>query len=101
MVLKQSGLQRDIFALYRKILREAGKKDRSASSSVVTSLPRLLSKDSTTISYAAAEFRRQAATVKRSDFKKIEYLIRKGEKQVKLLSMPGVTVVGGTATGTV
>lgn len=46
--------------------------------------------------FAAHEFRRQAMTAKRSDFKKVEYMIRKGEKQIKLLRMPGVKVVLGT-----
>ena len=39
---------------------------------------------------ARAEFRRQCAEVKRSDFRTIEYLVRKGRKHVKLLQMPGV-----------
>ena len=51
----------------------------------------------TTTSYAREEFRRQAGAVKRSDFKGIEYRIRKGQKYVKLLeSGAGVKVVSGT-----
>jgi hypothetical protein len=49
----------------------------------------------TTTAYAAQEFRRQAAMVKRSDFKKVEYMLRKGDKQIKLLQMPGVKLVSG------
>lgn len=52
----------------------------------------------TTTSYACAEFRRQSKLVKRSDFKAIEYRIRKGEKHLKLLQMPGVQTVGGAAS---
>jgi len=111
---QHSGLQKEVFSLFRRILREAAKKDRDAasSSSASPSFVALLqgrqrpgasatSTDNgtdtdTTTSYAAREFRRQATSAKRSDFKKIEYLIRKGDKQIKLLKMPGVKVVSGT-----
>jgi hypothetical protein len=53
------------------------------------------SSTTTTTAYAAQEFRRQAAMVKRSDFKKVEYMLRKGDKQIKLLQMPGVKLVSG------
>lgn len=97
--VRLSGLQRDVLALYRRVLRAAAKKDRENRNAAVK-FSALLSQsngdDASSTCYAAAEFRRQAATVKRSDFKKIEYLIRKGDKQVKLLNMPGVNVVRGT-----
>jgi hypothetical protein len=124
--MRQSGLQKEVSALYRKVLREAVKKDRSVSSpsstpsssnvgagarhsfvalignhrdSDAAAVERLDSSRSTTTttSFAAAEFRRQAASVQRSDFKKVEYMIRKGHKQVKLLQMAGVKVVHGTS----
>ena len=98
--LKLSGLQKEVLSLYRKFLREAVKKDREAAEGGFANLPMtaLLSggNSSTTTSYAREEFRRQAKAVRRSDFKGIEYRIRKGEKQVKLLQMPGVKVVSGT-----
>jgi hypothetical protein len=50
----------------------------------------------TTTAYAINEFRKQALSVNRSDFKKIDYMIRKGEKQIKLLRMPGVKLVRTT-----
>jgi hypothetical protein len=53
------------------------------------------SPSSTTTAFAAQEFRRQSAMVKRSDFKKVEYMLRKGDKQIKLLKMPGVKLVSG------
>jgi hypothetical protein len=124
-----SGLQQDVLSLYRRILREAMKKDRqgqprSTRSSIrisdgkVKSSDRAVDEDpmsflslrgtgdkdssvqqqrkSTTTAYAVAEFRKQALSVSRSEFKTIEYMIRKGEKQIKLLRMPGVTLVSGT-----
>lgn len=97
---KLSGLQKDVLSLYRTILREAVKKDRGAVEEGLGSAPMTLllvggGASGTTTSYAREEFRRQAGSVKRSDFKGIEYRIRKGYKQVKLLQMPGVKVVSG------
>jgi succinate dehydrogenase assembly factor 1 len=99
MASKFSGIQKEVLSLYRRILREAVKKDRAANAgadaqrSVISFLcPKGIP---TTTSYATPEFRRQVATTKRSDFKKIEYMIRKGEKHLKLLQMPGVKVVHG------
>lgn len=109
-----SGLQKDIFSLYRTILREAIKKDQqqyvTASSGTSTAgsteppisaplhqppRPWELWRDGHTTSYfARQEFRKQAGLVKRNDFKTIEHKIRHGYKQVKLLQMPGVKVVG-------
>jgi succinate dehydrogenase assembly factor 1 len=101
MMARVSGVQRDVLSLYRQILREALRKDRSSSDDK-TSFVTLISgarahntKQTTSTAYAVVEFRRQAATATRSEFKKIEYMIRKGHKQVKLLQMPGVRVVGG------
>lgn len=98
---KLSGLQKDVLSLYRSILREAVKKDRDVLGETAQPITSLLNSTTaqgtkTTTSYARNEFRRQAAAVKRSDFKGIEYRIRKGHKQVKLLKMPGVKVVSGT-----
>ena len=94
-VRKLSGLQKDVLSLYRSLLRVAVQKDR-ASSAAASSSPdqqipftTLLAAETTT-SHARAEFRRQCAEVKRSDFRTIEYLVRKGRKHVKLLQMPGV-----------
>jgi succinate dehydrogenase assembly factor 1 len=90
---KLSGLQKDVLALYRTILREAVKKDRDAAAEGRIPVTSLLKADGDgkTTCYAREEFRRQAGSVRRSDFKAIEYRIRKGQKQVKLLRMPGVT----------
>lgn len=83
-----SGIQRDVFSLYRRVLRQALHKDRSSTTSSVLSA--LLKQTDTMTQYAAQEFRRQATSVARSDFKRIEYLLRQGDKQLKLLNMPGV-----------
>lgn len=106
-----SGIQQDVISLYRRVLREAMKKDQREGADSATSKPSpflsLLGKakayvadtatlSSTTTAFASAEFRRQAATAKRSEFKKVEYMIRKGDKQIKLLRMPGVKVLSRT-----
>mmetsp|Transcript_15312 Transcript_15312/g.21325 ORF Transcript_15312/g.21325 Transcript_15312/m.21325 type:complete len:108 (+) Transcript_15312:278-601(+) len=103
-IQRLSGLQKEVLSLYRIILREAVKKDRGAGEEMgSTSLLRLLQAEdddnsaSTTVSYARSEFRKQAASVRRSDFKTIEYSLRKGHKQLKLLQMPGVKVVKGAS----
>jgi len=93
---QHSGLQKEVLSLYRRVLREAVKLDRSTSTDYL--LPSLLSSPKTTSSYAASEFRKQAASVRRSDFQKIEYMIRKGGKQIKLMRMPGVKFVAGSKT---
>ena len=93
-----SGLQKEVLALYRVVIREALKKDILQLSGDSPSLPRLYEfwKDpSTSSSFAKEEFRKQVSTVKRSDFRTIEYKLRHGYKQVKLLKMPGVKLVGG------
>ena len=94
-----SGLQKDVLALYRSILREAIRKDRKQLPAAVDNhlpLNQLLSSSSnSSTSFARGKFREEASLVKRSDFKTIEYKIRKGQKQLKLLKMPGVNLVGG------
>jgi hypothetical protein len=116
----KSGIQKEVFALYRNILREAIKKDRSSivgtnngatttasggsnpgtSSGTRPAAALLKEKDSMT-AHARHEFRKQASQVNRKDFRMIEYKIRHGYKQIKLLQMPGVikfnstTYVGG------
>ena len=102
-----SGVQKDVLGLYRAVLRQAASKDRemlnnSTTGSSSNSFHALLTnkvaaneQGSTTTSYAASEFRRQASSVKRSDFKRIEYMIRKGQKQIKLMQMPGVQSIHG------
>lgn len=98
-VRKLSGLQKDVLSLYRSLLRVAVQKDRTSSATASSSPDQHIppfttllngTTHTTTTSHARAEFRRQCVEVKRSDFRTIEYLIRKGRKHVKLLQMPGV-----------
>ena len=87
---KLSGLQKDVLSLYRSLLRVAVQKDRASSATASSSPFTTLLAETGTTSHAREEFRRQCAEVKRSDFRTIEYLVRKGRKHVKLLQMPGV-----------
>lgn len=112
-----SGLQKDVLALYRSILREAVRKDRrappshpptstsdvgvgtgGAEAAAPPSVSQLLSSSGGgSARHAREAFRREAASVRRSDFRTIEYKIRKGRKQLQLLKMPGVDLVGGAS----
>jgi len=108
-----SGLQKDVISLYREILREAYKKEKELAPTHITSsststsrqlspLPQnsftyLLSAPESTVSYARSEFRREAHSIQRSDFRTIEYSLRKGKKHIQLLKMPGVKVFSGSS----
>lgn len=91
-----SGLQKEVLSLYRTVLREACKKDQLAAASDAQRirLTSLWQDPQTSSSFAREEFRKQSEQVKRNDFRTIEHKIRHGHKQVKLLKMPGVKVVG-------
>ena len=99
MLARHSGLQKEVFSLFRKILRVAAEKDRAllpASTRPQHFFVSVRNSENTSTAYACKEFRRQASQVKRSDFKRIEHMIRKGEKHLKLLKMPGVQNIRGT-----
>lgn len=87
-----SGLQKDVLSLYRIILRVAFQKDSHDKSSFIQ---QLCYNPNTSTYYARNEFRKQAQKVQRSDFQTIEYQIRKGHKQIKMLRQPGVKSFGG------
>jgi hypothetical protein len=124
-----SGLQQDVLSLYRRVIREAMKKDRIELQQLDPPKPfesNVLSRKTpdkrpmqrisflqlrrkndnvfrssdlsqlTTTAYTIGEFRKQALSVQQSDFKKIDYMIRKCDKHIKLLRMPGVKLVSGT-----
>lgn len=81
--VRHSGLQKDVLNLYRSMLRAAREKNSSTYSAV------------------RAQFRASACSVRRRDFGKVEHMIRKGQKDLKLLQMPsfkGLQVVESTAT---
>lgn len=85
----KSGLQKEVLALYRTLLREASKKDRTAAS-VGATFSSLLVGPSSSTAHVRDEFRKQASKVSRKDFRTIEHKIRHGYKQIKLIQMPGV-----------
>ncbi|KAE9182895.1 hypothetical protein PF004_g24110 [Phytophthora fragariae] len=62
-----SGLQLQVLALYKKALQAAARKD------------------SDTLHYVRERFRENAASVDRKDFVVIEYMLRKGERDLKIL----------------
>eukprot|EP00941_MAST-03F_sp_MAST-3F-sp1_P002146 g2146.t1 len=75
---RHSGLQRDVLSLYRKLLRAASAKGEG------------------TVKAVRDQFRSRAHSVRRRDFTSIEYMLRKGEKDLKTLKMPsfkGVTSI--------
>ena len=77
--MRHSGLQKDVLSLYRSLLRTS------------TSVQSRQS--------VRSEFRRHSDSVGRSDFMRIEYLLRKGWKRVKLVEMEGVRGVNGVTRG--
>ncbi|KAF5878433.1 uncharacterized protein Bfra_000599 [Botrytis fragariae] len=70
-----SGLQRDVLALYRKCLRESRKK------------PVMKEARKHFEAYARLEFNKNI-TLDKKDFNTIEYLLRKGQRQVDMYSSP-------------
>ena len=79
---RTSGLQREVLSLYRTLLRAARTKDPTRKEG--------------TWDLARTQFRRDAASVKRSDFQKIEFLLRHGKKQLRYFDMPGFVKGGMT-----
>ena len=78
--VEHSGLQMQVLSLYRSILRAASTKDAPG--------------ERASYDTAREQFREHAASVKRMEFQRIEYLIRKGHKYLKTLQMPGVDGIG-------
>jgi hypothetical protein len=73
---KFSGIQMDVFKLYRALQRTARAKDSSGE----------LGK------FVCQQFREKAMSLKKTDFKLIEHMLRWGVKQKKLIEMPGFSV---------
>ncbi len=74
-MIRRSGLQSDVLALYHQLLRAAAKKDPSP--------------DRKFVKFVQREFRHQAGLLARNDFRGIEHALRYGHKQIKLINMPG------------
>ncbi len=73
---RRSGIQREVLGVYRNLLRAAKQKDAK------------------TVDLVREKFRADATSVTRFEFQKIEHLIRKGNKYIKLLradSVKGLT----------
>jgi succinate dehydrogenase assembly factor 1 len=75
-VRKHSGLQQQVLSLYRDCLRAAGDK--------LSEQSRIVARQ-----YVKDQFRRNSA-LSRSDFQRIEFLIRQGKKQLEVLGAPDV-----------
>ncbi|KAF1815912.1 hypothetical protein P152DRAFT_389959 [Eremomyces bilateralis CBS 781.70] len=77
---RHSGLQREVLALYQRCILASKRKP--------TVLPGALIRP---LTFACrSEFRRYA-DVDRKDFGTIEFLLRKGRRQLEILDSPGVT----------
>ncbi|RAH46443.1 succinate dehydrogenase assembly factor 1 [Aspergillus aculeatinus CBS 121060] len=70
-----SGLQREVLSLYRKCLREIRKKPVETRQNFKI--------------YARTEFQKHMK-ISKKDFNAIEYLLRKGHRQVEMYSSPGI-----------
>ncbi|CAM1507228.1 Fc.00g068690.m01.CDS01 [Cosmosporella sp. VM-42] len=73
--MRLSGLQKEVLALYRNCLRESRRKPESTRTHFE--------------SFARAEFQRNLEIEKR-DFAAIEFLLRKGRRQLEVYSSPGI-----------
>ncbi|KAI0168759.1 complex 1 protein-domain-containing protein [Pestalotiopsis sp. NC0098] len=73
--MRLSGLQKEVLGLYRQCLRESRKKPQQ-------SRPHFES-------FARSEFNKNIRVDKR-DFAAIEFLLRKGKRQLELYSAPGI-----------
>ncbi|BCS24726.1 succinate dehydrogenase assembly factor 1 [Aspergillus puulaauensis] len=70
-----SGLQREVLSLYRKCLREIRKKPAESRNNFK--------------SFARTEFEKHMA-INKKDFGAIEYLLRKGSRQLEIYSSSGI-----------
>lgn len=73
--MRLSGLQKDVLSLYRSCLRESRKKPKAARSHFQA--------------FARSEFEKNIQIDKR-DFAAVEFLLRKGRRQLEVYSAPGV-----------
>ncbi|MCJ1305389.1 hypothetical protein MMC08_008203 [Hypocenomyce scalaris] len=73
--MRLSGLQKEVVSLYRKCFREARKKPADVRENFRN--------------YARTEFKKNTALDKK-DFSAIEYLLRKGQRQLEIYSSPGI-----------
>ncbi|XP_020230172.1 succinate dehydrogenase assembly factor 1, mitochondrial [Cajanus cajan] len=74
-----SGMQKQVLSLYRGFLRAARSKSQEERRNIE--------------SVVSQEFRRNAKDVDRKNFLYIEYLLRRGNKQLDQLRNPGTTAI--------
>ncbi|PQE12535.1 Complex 1 LYR protein [Rutstroemia sp. NJR-2017a BBW] len=89
---RYSGLQREVLGLYRKCLRESRKKPVVSNAqwnggAAVDLFVKEARKHFE--AYARTEFQKSIKLDKK-DFGAIEYLLRKGQRQVEMYSSPGI-----------
>ncbi|XP_047175965.1 succinate dehydrogenase assembly factor 1, mitochondrial isoform X2 [Vigna umbellata] len=76
-VQRLSGMQKQVLSLFRGFLRAARSKSEEERRKIE--------------SIVSQEFRRNAKSVDRKNFLYIEYLLRRGNKQLEQLRNPGIT----------
>ncbi|KAJ0108513.1 hypothetical protein J7T55_002117 [Diaporthe amygdali] len=79
-----SGLQKEVLSLYRQCLRETRKKPDVNIRPPISHVSRKHFE-----AYARSEFNKHVAIEKR-DFAAIEFLLRKGRRQLESYSAPGI-----------
>ncbi|KAK2785427.1 hypothetical protein FQN51_003799 [Onygenales sp. PD_10] len=73
--MRLSGLQREVLSLYRTALREIRKKPAESQDNFKQ--------------FARQEFRKNLS-ISKKDFSAIEYLLRKGRRQIEMYASPGI-----------
>ena len=85
-----SGFQSEVLSLYRSVLRLARRKELEAPVAPTGAVT-----GATTRAVARDRFRTAAYSVRRSEFQRIEFMLRQGHKQLKTLEMPGARGAAG------
>lgn len=78
-----SGMQKQVLGLYRSLLRAARSKPAESRRDIEL--------------FVGSEFRKNAKTIDKKSFQTIEYLLRRGQKQLEMLKsadVNGVTFMG-------
>ncbi|TYZ57705.1 hypothetical protein PybrP1_009248 [[Pythium] brassicae (nom. inval.)] len=86
----RSGLQKQVLTLYRRALQAARRKDAELAASAPPTTPLDPStanptNSNATLAFVRERFRDDAGSVRRMDFNVIEHLLRKGERDLKML----------------
>jgi succinate dehydrogenase assembly factor 1 len=92
--MRLSGLQREVLSLYRQCLRASRKKPKvgqpkASISKTCISLTELQETRPHFESYARAEFEKNMQ-IDKKDFAAVEFLVRKGRRQLDVYSSPGI-----------